>query len=277
MKSLMIVIGFIFIFSLSAQAQKKEKIKGDKEVISVSEEIIKSFNKIEVSDNIELELQKGSRNAYILSADRNLIEEVDVRVLDETLKISTRSKITNSKKLHLFLTFENLEHIIASDDAKISNKGTLELDNLSLLASSSVRLDLDLRVLQNTEINLSGNSGGKLDLKSDHVLINMANRTDLKANLNANKLEVNLEKSASLKLDGNAEECNYNLKGSSNLNAKKLQSQRAVLNSKNNTDIYVNASKSIQVSAEGKSKVYVYGNPEIEVIGLTEKSRIIKK
>lgn len=105
----------------------------------------------------------------------------------------------------------------------------------------------------------------------------MKNRSDLKAKFDTPNLKVNLENSADLKLDGSSNHAEYNLKDSSNLNAKKLKSQTAILNSKNRSDIHVDASKQIEIDAEGKSKIYVYGNPEINVKGLTDKSRIIKR
>ncbi|NNM23930.1 MAG: hypothetical protein HKO54_10280, partial [Flavobacteriaceae bacterium] len=51
----------------------------------------------------------------------------------------------------------------------------------------------------------------------------------------------------------------------------------ADLISSNSSDIYVRASKELKLYAQGKSYVYVYGNPEIVVDGLNDKSQIIKK
>ena len=42
-------------------------------------------------------------------------------------------------------------------------------------------------------------------------------------------------------------------------------------------DVYVYAGKDLELFAEGKSNIYVYGDPKIEVKGLTDKSKIIKK
>jgi len=276
MKSLILVL-FILIVPFQLDAQKKDKIKGDKEVVSTSGEIKESFDKLEVSDNITVEIQNANRNSYVLTADQNLLEEVEIEVRDETLKISTKSKITSSKKLYLNLNIQDLKSLIINDDAMVKNSSRFQTDKLSMVLNNSAKIELDLDVQQTLEVYFSHNSGGKIDSDAGNILINMKNRSDLKAKFDTPNLQVNLENSADLKLDGSSKHAEYNLQDSSNLNAKKLKTQTAILNSKNRSDIHVDASKEIEIDAEGKSKIYVYGNPEIKVRGLTDKSRIIKR
>lgn len=267
----------ILLLTFSCKAQKKDKIKGDREVISISEDIKDNFENIEISDNISVNLQKGLRTSYILTADRNLIEEVEIEVKNGTLKIYTKSNIGSSKKLEIYLSLKSFNSIIVNDDAIVKSSGKFEIEYLKVTMNNSSKIDLDLNVEKSTEINLFDNSVGKLSLRSDDVLINMKNRTDLNAKLKSKNLEVNLEKSAAIKLDGEADDASYNVEDTSNLDAKKLKSRTAVLNSKNRTDIYINAAKTIEITAEGKSKIYIYGNPTIKINGFVDKSRIIKK
>ena len=267
----------ILLLTFSCKAQKKDKIKGDREVISISEDIKDNFEKIEISDDINVTLQKGLRTSYILTADRNLIEEVEIEVKNGTLKIYTKSNIVSSKKLEVYLSLKSFNSIVVNDNAIVKSSGKFEIEYLKVTMNNSSKIDLDLNVEKSTEINLFDNSGGKLSLRSDDVLINMKNRTDLNAKLKSKNLEVNLEKSAAIKLDGEADDASYNVEDTSNLDAKKLKSRTAVLNSKNRTDIYINASKTIEITAEGKSKIYIYGNPTIKINGFVDKSRIIKK
>ncbi|SHJ84640.1 Putative auto-transporter adhesin, head GIN domain [Arenibacter nanhaiticus] len=270
---LMVLIGF----PNDILAQKRDKIKGDKEVISISEEIKDQFEKIEVADNITVILQHGSRNSYILTTDQNLVAEVDVRVEGDVLKIFTKSKIVNSKKLEIYLSVKNLNFLIVKDNAFVKNSKKIALENLHISLRNSSKVDLKLEVKHNTEINMSDNTGGKLSFSSHDVLINMKNRTDLKAKLNCKKLAVTLEKSAGLKLNGDADNATYTIEGSSNLDAKKMKTRYASLDSKNRTDIYINASKNIEITAAGKSTIFVYGNPNIKIVGFTDSSKIIKK
>jgi hypothetical protein len=277
MKTIILILISLLLAPGSITAQKKEKIKGDKQVISTSGEITGEFTKLEVLDNIKVEIESSSRNSYVLTTDQNLSEEVKVEVRDGVLKVFTRSKIVKDKKLHLFLNINDIESISLNDDAELKTSSKFRLERITIHMNNSSKIDLDLDIRQDASIMMNDNAGGKMNLNADNIVINMKNRTDLKANIQTSNLKVVLNKSASIKLDGKATHVVYDLEGSSNLNAKKLKSQTAILNSKNNSDIYVDASKTIEINAQGKSKIYVYGNPDIQVKGLTDKSRIIKK
>lgn len=277
MKTLFYFLVIIFLMPGILTAQKKDKVKGDKEVISTSGEITGEFNKLEISDNLFVEIQASSRNSYVLTTDQNLSEEVDFAVRDGVLKIYTRSKIVKSKKLHIFLNLIEVENINLNDDAVLKSSSRWNLDRLDLQLNNSAEVDLDLDVGGETNIMMSDNAKGKLKIRGNNVVINMKDRSDLKADLQSDDLRVALSKSAGLKLEGKVDKVVFELSGSSNLNAKKMKTQTAVLNSKNSADIYVDASKTIEINAEGKSKIYVYGNPDIQIVGFTDKSRIIKK
>ncbi|SDR72072.1 GIN domain-containing protein [Christiangramia echinicola] len=278
MRAFILILILLLGFPYDILGQKKEKIKGNKEVISISKEIKEPFERIEISDDVTVELQRGIRNSYTLTTDQNLIEEVAVEVQNEILKIYTKSKITNSKKLYLIITLESINSLIVNDNSLVKSAESLEINNLNIVLNNSSKIDLDLNIGQNIEIYFSDNAGGKITLNAKQILIDMKNRSDLKAKLiQCQNLEIRLKNSAGIKLDGDVDKSFYNVEGTSNLDAKKLKTRSAVLNSKNRTDIYVNAAKSIVIDAEGKSKIYIYGNPEIDLKGLTDHSRIIKK
>ena len=277
MKTLILILVLLFVYPYNIQAQKREKVKGDKEVITTSGEIAGEFSKLEISNNLFVEIQTANRNSYVLTTDQNLAEEVQVKVRDGVLRVYTRSKIVRSKKLHVFLNLIDIQEIIIKDDAVVETNSKLRLDKLDLYLKDSGEINLDLEVNGEASITMHDNSKGKLNIEAGNLVINMEKRSDLKADIQASDLQVVLSKSADAKLEGKASSVVFNLEGSSKLNAKKLKTQTAILNSKNRSDIYVDASKSIEIDAEGKSKIYVYGNPDIQVKGFTDKSRIIKK
>ncbi|MBT8294989.1 MAG: DUF2807 domain-containing protein [Gramella sp.] len=277
MKTIVLILVLLLTYPFNLQAQKKEKVKGDKEVITTSGEITGDFNKLEVSNNLLVEIQTANRNSYVLTTDQNLAEEVEVEVRDGVLRVYTRSKIVKSKKLHLFLNLINIEEISIKDDAVVETSSKLRLDKIDLYINGSGEIDLDLEINGEATLSMNDNSKGKLKIDARNMVVNMKNRSDLKADIQTEDLQVILSKSADAKLEGKASNVLFNLEGSSNLNAKKLKTQTAVLNSKNRSDIYVDASKTIEIDAEGKSKIYVYGNPDIQIKGFTDKSRIIKK
>ncbi|WP_026838614.1 head GIN domain-containing protein [Gillisia sp. JM1] len=269
---------FIFFVCLAyiSVAQKTEKIKGDKEVISVSNFIDKEFSILEINNNLKVTLIQSKKNSYVLTTDQNLADVVSIEVKNGILKLHTTAKITGSKKLEIVLSVKGISTIILNDDAELETKGTLSSDLFSFTGNESTKFDLDIES-KNASIILSKNSGGKINMKSKEATLNISDRSDLKLNLDANNLRAQLSKSAKLDMDGKVNNADFDLKNSAELKAKKMKARTATLNASNNTDIYIHVTKDLVIDAEGKSKVYVYGKPNIEVKGLTDKSRIIKK
>ncbi|WP_029331466.1 GIN domain-containing protein [Gillisia marina] len=253
-----------------------EKIKGDKEVISVTNSIDEEFSTLEINDNVKVTIAQSNKNSYVLTTDQNLAEVVSFDVQNGVLKIHTTAKITGSKKLEVFLSVKGISSIILNDDAELETQGTLESDIFSFTGNQSTKFDLDIES-RNANIILTKNSGGKIDLKSKDVTVNISDRSDLKGKMDADNLSAQLSKSAQMVMDGKVNTATFSLKNSADLKAKKMKTGTAILNASNNTDIFLHATKDLVIDAEGKSKVFVYGNPKIEVRGLTDHSRIIKK
>lgn len=262
--------------STSIFAQKKPKIKGNREVTKVIREIPQEFNVLEIDDALEVTLTQGNTNAYVLNTDSNLVDILEFSVTDNVLRIYTSNKITSSKKMEINVTVTELEHLIVKNDAKVNGKGTFTSDKFYLSGYNSSRIDMDVSA-DDVTITLHRDAGGKVKVKSDNTTIVMNDRTDLKAYVVADKVRVTLNNSADLDMDGAAEYAAFNLKKTANLNAKKMKVSDVDLYTSNNSDVYVNATKNLEVYAQGKSNVYVYGNPKVEVKGLTDKSKIIKK
>ena len=257
-------------------AQKKEKIKGDKELISTTNLIVEEFSRLEISDNLKVTIAQSKENSYILTTDKNLAEVVKLEVNDGILKLYTSAKITGSKKLEIFLNLKEVSTIILNDDAELESKGTLISEFFNLTGNHSSKFDLDIDS-KNTSINLEKNSGGKIEVKSKEISLNLTDRTDLKGDLDADNLTAQVSKSAKLDLNGKVKNAVFTLKNTADLKAKKMKAGTITLNASNNTDIYVHATKNLIIESEGKSKVYIYGNPKIELKGLTNSSRLIKK
>ena len=273
-KSIVFVI--VLLSSLTVFAQKKPKIKGNKEVVQVSKEIPQEFNALEIDDALEVTLTQGDRNFYALNIDSNLVDILQFSVTDSILKIYTTNTISSSKKLEISLTVTELEHLILKNDAKAKGEGKFTSEKFYLSGYNSSRVDMDINA-EDVTITLQRDAGGKIKVKSENTTIVMNDRTDLKAYVVADKVRVTLNNSADLDLDGDADYAAFNLKKTANLNARKMKVSSADLYTSNNSDVYVNATRTLEVYAQGKSNVYVYGNPKVEIKGLTDKSKIIKK
>lgn len=269
---------FLLAISISAftYAQKKPKIKGDKDVVTNTKSLLNGFNAIEVDDALEVILNQGQENIYTLTTDKNLQDIVQFTVKDSVLKIYTSNRITSSKKLEINLQFINLEHITLKNDAKVEGEGLFVSNVIYINAYNSSEFELDVQA-EEVIVTMQRNSSGKLKTRSINTTIVMNDKTDLDASVQADKTTVTLTKSAKLDLEGDSDAVAFNLKDSSELDAKKMKTSSADLYTSNNSDVYVYAGKNLELYAQGKSNIYVYGDPKIEVKGLTDKSKIIKK
>lgn len=275
MKKLVLAVLALSITSLSF-AQKRPKIKGDKDVVTTINALSGGFNIVHIDDALEVSMTQSTKNAYTLTTDKNLHDIIEFTVKDSVLKIYTSNKITSSKKLKIHLDFINIEHITLKNDAEIEVKGKMEAKVLHLNAFDGSKFDMDVNV-DELQVNMQNNAGGKLKARSTNVIINMDGRSDLKANIGTETTKVNLAKTAELTLQGDSNSVDFDLKDSAALDAKKMKVSSVNLNMSNNADVYVYASKNLVLYAEGKSNIYVYGDPKIEIKGLADKSKIIKK
>ncbi len=272
------ILIFLFVIGLcsSSYAQKKPKVKGNKEVTQVIREIPEDFNALEIDDGLKINLSQGVENGYVLNVDSNLVDVLQFFVVDSVLKVYTTNKIVSSKKLEISMTVKGLEHLILKNDAEITGEGPFNSAKFYVSAYNSSKMDLDIRA-EDITVTLHRNAGGKLNLTSENTTIIMNDRTDLKAYALCDNIRVTVNNSADLDLDGDADYAAFNLKQSSRLNARKMKVSNVDLYSSNSSDVYVNATKNLEVYAKGSSNVYVYGNPKLEIKGFTDKSKIIKR
>lgn len=269
------MVAVLMILSLTITAQKKPKIKGNKDVVEVFKNL-DAFNQVEISDGLNVSLMQTEAEGYRLKTDSNLIDVFKVEVVDSILKIYTTFKITSSKKQEIAITFKNLEKITLRNDAKVEGLNKFNLSEFMLDSYDGSDFKLDVNS-QKSIMNLNGRTNGKLQIRSDEATMNLYDNAYLKGNLSIDNLNLSLNKRADMKVEGSAENLNLITTGSSDIKAKELKVTNAQLNASNTSDIYVYVSKELKIYAKGRSYIYVYGSPNIKVDGLNDKSQIIKK
>ncbi|MDO7173586.1 GIN domain-containing protein [Mariniflexile sp. AS56] len=273
MRTLIIVLAVLL--SITSYAQKKQKIKGNREVIEVYNDLT-AFNEVEIADDLEVNIMQTLSTGYRLKADSNLISTIKFEVVDSVLKIYTSSKITSSKSLEIYLTCRELNKITLKNDAELIGQNNINGTDLTLVCLDDSEFELDVN---SSVFNLQLNSAskGKLNLKSVATNMSLNDNSYLKASLSIDDLDLTMSKKADMDIEGNCDNLNLITSGSTDVKAKKLLVTNAKINASNTSDIYVYASKYLSLYAKGRSYVYVYGNPEINVEGLNDKSQIIKK
>ena len=270
-----LIVLITILFSLKLSAQKKEKIKGNREVTETFKNL-DNFSQIEISDDLEVFMTQSYSNGYRLKTDANLINVIKIEVVDSVLKVYTTSKIKSSKKLEIYLTFQEINKITLRKRSKLTGQNYMRLPNMQLSCYDNAEFELDI---ESSELRLEMNNGtnGKIKLKSSNTNITLNDNAFLKGTLTSETLDLSIYKRADMNVKGSCDNFNLVTTGSSDVKAKKLHATNVNINASNTSDIFVHATKQLNVFAKGRSYVYVYGNPEIKVDGLNDKSQIIKK
>jgi hypothetical protein len=276
MKTIKIVtIAFLVLFSLTITAQKKEKIKGNKEVVEVFKNL-DSFTELEIMDGLEVSLMQTNSEGYRIKADSNLIDIIRFEVFDGKLSISTNYNITSSKKLEIYVNFATLKKITLGQNAKVEGQSNFIFEDAELLCADGSKFELDIKS-NNLRLQMSGNANGNLKLNTNETSMVLNDNAYLKGSLSTDNFYLTLNKRSDMKIKGSSNSLNLTTTGSSDIDARKLKTSSAVINASDSSKIRVFASKDLNITAKGKSDIYVYGNPEIKVEGLSDKSQIIKK
>lgn len=275
MKKLTLLLMLSFI-SMASFAQKKPKIKGDKNVTTIANNIIKEFTAIEIADELKVTLVPGLLNNYTLTSDKNLQSVIEFKVEEGVLRIYSTSQITGSKKLEIKVVFRSLDKIDLMNDAQVKVEGTLESNSLFINADNSSKFDLEVKT-KDVSINMLGNAKGKLKAHTDNTVIVMIDKSDLNADITTNKMSVDLTKSAKLELRGNSDDLTFKATDSSEMDAKKMKVSSANLNVSSNAKVHVDVKKNLSIFAKDKSSIYLYSEPKINIEKLADKSEILKR
>ena len=269
------VILLLIIFSYTYSfAQRKPKIKGNKNVVEVREDL-PAFHAIQLNDDLEILLQKASNEGYTLEADDNLIDVLKFKVTDSTLIISSFYKITSKKKLNIVVYYTELDGLTMRN-GEISMKDVISSDRLTVKTSGTSRLELNATA-DIIDIDMEGISSGDFNVASDSLNLILKDRIDAKIYATGEKNTIYMYKNASAKLEGTTDFLTAKLYGNSNLKAEKLESNTALVVSEDSPNARVNVLEDFQLSSRGSSKTSLYGNPKITILDFLDTSQLDKK
>jgi putative N-acetylmannosamine-6-phosphate epimerase len=166
MKKALILIT-LFLIALPTFSQKKEKIKGSK-IVTIQKKQIESFNSVEILDNLEVFLVKGSECGIEIEADDNLHEAIEIVVHGNTLRVATLKNIVGAKKLSLRITYTNdFKEITARNEATVSIIEFLELDAITIKSYDYAELFINAKP-KAFNLSMNDKSKAELNLKAEN-------------------------------------------------------------------------------------------------------------
>ncbi len=204
----------VFLFSwLVSNAQKTETRE------------ISSFDKIEVTGNIKVEMKMGETESIKIKTMNVDPSEVVTEVKNKLLKIKMGSNLFDDNvQVTIYVAFKEIREVTSNAGAEIKIQDKIKGDKIFASATSGGRIlmevdlnAIEIKVYQGAHIEVSGNckiqesfisTGGVLSatkFECDEVFIKM--NAKAQAELIANKkIQANVKSGASLSFFGNPEE-----------------------------------------------------------------------
>jgi len=268
---------FLLLFvSTFGIAQKLEKIKGSK-TVTIEQKEIGNFNALEVSNNIEVYLEKGDKAELKIEADDNLHPIIGIDLNEKTLRINTSKEVTNSKKLIVRITYTNdLKMITSKNEAIINAIQEIKLEDISLKSFDSSKLNLNIDS-KDFALQADDKSKIELNLKSENAAITLSKNATLKSLITSDNLKCDLYQKAKATLEGDVKNAVIRLDNNSEFTGNKLVIKNAELVAESYSNCSINVNTNMSIDASGNSEIKIYGIQKIEMKKFTDSATLIKK
>ncbi len=255
-------------------AQRKPKIKGNRSVTEVREEL-PPFSAIELNDDLEIQLKKSFGEGYEIVADDNLVDVLKFEVVDSTLIISSFYNIVAKKKLEITVNVRELQAVTLREGKMYSN-AMIESNELFINTFGNSELDLDASGFV-ANVNAEDNSRIDLNLDIDSLNVTLKNKTNAVIYAVSGAKKVDLKESASLVLEGTTESLEVAMSGNSKLRGDKLEAAEVDLTIQESSFARIYAFRNFVLNSSGTARTFLYGNPKITVSDFLDTSQLLKK
>jgi hypothetical protein len=273
------LFSFLIILLLSTTlvfSQKAEKIKGSK-VVTSSIQQVKPFTMIEVEDNIEIYLEKGSKSEIKIEADDNLHDIISLKVENNILIISTSKEIQGFKKLSVKVTYtDDLNLITTKDESIVTAIQEIILDTITFKSLDKSKLFLNVNA-GNFNLLADDKSKIELNLKSETAFVELSKNSSLKALINSSELKCDLYQKSSAIIEGDSDNSMFRIDNLAELNARKFNSKTSDLTIEGKANCSLFVENNFILDANDNSEISIYGNPKIEIRKFSGEAKLLKK
>lgn len=275
MKRILLLVLLVFSTTYTF-AQKKEKVKGTK-ILKTEQHEVDSFQEIEIEDNLEVFLIKGSKNALEIETDENLHTAIDYKTYGKTLRLTTNKDISSFKKLEVRVTYtDSLKMITVKHEAKLNAITELQSKNLTIKTFDYSKAFINVNTPNFTLIS-NDKSKIEMNLKSSDADIEMSKNSELKALITASKLKCDMYQKAEANLEGDVSDFKLRLDNNAKYTGKNFNSKFLTLTTEGYTNCSVYTNGNLSITALGKSEVSIFGDPKIEIKKFGDEAILMKK
>lgn len=275
MKKTFLLFALILISSVS-WSQKKEKIKASK-IVTVTQKEIGNFDSLEVQDEIDVFLVKGTTCAIEIEADDNTHEIFDFKLSGTTLRISLTHTITGAKKTSVRITYtDDFRMLIANGESDVTALAEVKLDDITFKCYNQSRLFLNANC-KNFTLIANDKSKVEINLKAEDAVIELSKNADFKGLISATNLKCDMYQKASAVVEGDIIDFKLRMDNYSDFDGKKLTTKTASLLVEADSKNSVNATSTLLLEASGKAETNFYGAGKVDLKKFTDQAVLFKK
>ncbi len=273
-----ITLFVITLFSLTfATAQVKlEKIKGSK-IVTISVKEVESFENVEIEEFLDVYFVKSEKQSIEIEADDNLHDIISYNVLGNTLKLTALKQPTGEKKVAIRVNYtDSLKTIVARHDSKINAIADINLENITIKNFDKSQSFLNIKATNCTLI-MTDKSKAEINVKADKTTVELSKDAKVKGLIASPETKIDLYQKAEAEIEGDSQIAKIRLDNNANLIAKKFTEKDMELVAESYTKCSVNAQKSIEISASGKTEIDLLGEPKVDLKVFTNMAILAKK
>lgn len=179
------------------------------------------FKAVDISGGFEVEIKNGPVENVVLEADDNLVKYIEVKVIDNELKVRLENISVSDAHLKLFITAPEINNLNASGGSEIVVKDELK-------------------------------SGGTIHVKA-------SSGSNIKTALDAPEIKADVSSGGELTLSGRTKDLHATSSSGSSLAASELLSENSYVSASSGANAHVYASVSIDASASSGGNVSYRG------------------
>lgn len=251
----------ILIMSSVAFAQKRDKIKGSKNV-TVTQKELAAFTTIEIEDNIEAYLVTNEKAAVEIEADDNLQDVITAEVKGTNLRLYTSKEISGAKKIAVRINYTPaIKKITAKHEAILYALTDVQADSLAINCIDFSKLYLNVKS-KHFGLTLNDKARAEINLKADTVAVSLSKNAEIKALIACKDMKLDMYQKTSAAIEGDAITAKIRLDNFSNFTGKRFTVKNMELTTESYAKSSLSAAETLVMSASGKTETEVFGNPD---------------
>lgn len=207
---------------------------------------VDTFSEVKYALPFDVEFIADDESFVTLEGDQDTIDDIKIRVEDDTLKISKDSSWFdwNDGDVHLTIHYEELNSITMSGSGN-GYADKIQSDDMSVRIAGSADLEIDALECNDLDISIAGS--GNVNLNE----------------IEADTLTTRIAGSGDIELSGSVVTQDVSINGSGEHRARELKSQEAEIRVAGSGDVEVWALASLEATVMGSGDIDYYGEPSV--------------